>query len=45
MSKVYHLSIYRYNPDKDEQPFMQEIEVAEADILGIMLLDALKAAK
>ena len=45
MSETIQLSIYRFNPDVDKQPHMQEIELNKSDITGIMLLDALKAAK
>ncbi len=33
-------SLYRYNPDKDAKPYMQDIEV-EVDATDVKLLDAL----
>ena len=45
MSEFYQLSIYRFNPDADVQPRMQEIKVPKSAVTGIMLLDVLKAAK
>src|SRR5687767_10658194 len=38
------LSIYRYNPEKDEKPYLQDYEVA-LDAGDRMLLDALVRAK
>ena len=38
------LSIYRYDPDKDEKPYMQDYEV-KLDSADRMLLDALVKAK
>lgn len=39
-------SIYRYNPDADGRPYMQDFELQAADIRpGMMLLDALLALK
>ena len=35
-------SIYRYDPDRDAKPYMQDYELPEAQIQpGMMLLDAL----
>ena len=45
MSEFYHLSVYRFNPDADTQPRMQDIQVPKSAVTGIMLLDVLKAAK
>lgn len=45
MSTSYSLSVYRFNPDQDKQPYMQTIEVEKDRVSGIMLLDLLKAAK
>jgi succinate dehydrogenase / fumarate reductase, iron-sulfur subunit len=39
------LSIYRFDPEQDKQPYMKEIQVDRKDCQGIMLLDALEAAK
>lgn len=39
-------SIYRYNPDTDGKPWMQDLELPESEIRpGMMLLDALLALK
>lgn len=38
-------SVYRYNPDVDEKPYMQDYTLASEQIQGIMLLDALEALK
>lgn len=39
-------SIYRFDPDKDSQPYMQDYELEEAKVLpGMMLLDALLELK
>ncbi|MEE2769582.1 MAG: succinate dehydrogenase iron-sulfur subunit [Pseudomonadota bacterium] len=42
---MLHLSIYRYNPETDSKPYLQEYDVNPRDIKGIMLLDALEAVK
>ena len=39
-------SIYRYDPDQDARPYMQEYELPEARVSqGMMLLDALLMLK
>ena len=38
------LSVYRYNPETDSEPFMQDYELAD-DCGAIMLLDALLLLK
>jgi len=38
-------SIYRFNPEVDEKPRMQEYEISLAECKGNMLLDALEAIK
>jgi succinate dehydrogenase / fumarate reductase iron-sulfur subunit len=38
-------SIYRYNPEKDAKPYMQDFELDISKILGAMLLNALEAIK
>ena len=43
-NRTYHFSIYRYDPDKDEAPYMQEISV-ECDAMDKKLLDALLKVK
>ena len=45
MTNMLHLSIYRYNPETDAKPYLQEYDVDPKDIKGIMLLDALEAVK
>lgn len=45
MTADYQLTIYRYNPEKDQAPYMQEVAVKSDQVKGIMLLDLLKAAK
>jgi succinate dehydrogenase / fumarate reductase, iron-sulfur subunit len=39
------LSIYRFDPEQDSKPYMKDIEVDRDACQGIMLLDALEAAK
>jgi succinate dehydrogenase / fumarate reductase iron-sulfur subunit len=39
------LSIYRYNPETDQKPYMQDYELDESLISGKMLLDAILAIK
>lgn len=38
-------SIYRYNPEKDSKPYMQDYELDVSKLSGVMLLDALNAIK
>jgi len=38
-------SIYRFDPDKDSKPTMQDFTISRADCKGAMLLDALEAIK
>ena len=38
-------SIYRYNPDVDKKPYMQDYQVDLSSLDGVMLLDALNAIK
>jgi len=40
-----HVSVYRYEPDKDAAPYMQDYEVNTIDCHGVMLLDVLEAIK
>ncbi|MDB6097126.1 MAG: Succinate dehydrogenase iron-sulfur subunit [Francisellaceae bacterium] len=40
-----HFSIYRYNPEIHDKPFMQSYHLDENDFHGVMVLDALKAFK
>ena len=39
------LSIYRYNPEVDKKPYMQDYELDEKLISGKMVLDAILAIK
>lgn len=39
------LSIYRYNPDTDREPYMQDFEIDPSKIKGKMILHALEALK
>lgn len=41
-----HFSIYRYNPDADQKPYMQDFELSDEQVKpGMMLLDALLLLK
>ena len=43
---MIRFSIYRFDPDKDSKPYMQEYELDEAEMAGRqMLLDALLLLK
>lgn len=44
-NRIMTLSIYRYNPDKDEKPYMQDFQVDLSKVSGKMLLNALEALK
>jgi succinate dehydrogenase / fumarate reductase, iron-sulfur subunit len=44
-TRVMKFSIYRYDPGKDQQPYMQDFELDLASINGTMLLSALEALK
>jgi succinate dehydrogenase / fumarate reductase, iron-sulfur subunit len=44
-SKKIKVSIYRYNPDTDKAPYMQDYELDTIECKGVMLLDALEALK
>ncbi len=39
------LSVYRYNPDVDKAPYMQDYEISTSEFHGVMLLDVLEALK
>lgn len=44
--RTLHLSIYRYNPEVDQKPFMQDFEITipkQADPMVLTLLERLKA--
>lgn len=38
-------SIFRFNPEKDVKPYMQEFDIDVKNMRGVMLLDALLAIK
>src|SRR5262249_16423409 len=44
-NKRLHVSIYRYNPEVDQAPYMQDYEVDSLACKGVMLLDVLEALK
>jgi succinate dehydrogenase / fumarate reductase, iron-sulfur subunit len=44
-SNIKHFKIYRYDPEQDEKPYMQEYELDVAKIEGAMVLSALEALK
>ena len=44
MARTVHLKIYRYDPDKDSKPYMQDVTVELKDT-DKMLLDALQRIK
>lgn len=44
-NRKLYLSIYRYNPDVDKKPYMQDYEIDSIDCHGVMLLDVLEALK
>lgn len=44
MSKL-QVSVYRYDPEKSQKPYMQEYEVDPIDCRGVMVLDLLEAIK
>ena len=40
-----HFKIYRFDPDKDKKPYMQEYEVDTSKLKGKMLLNALEGIR
>jgi succinate dehydrogenase / fumarate reductase iron-sulfur subunit len=44
-NKRLQVSIYRYNPDTDAAPYMQNYEINTQDCHGVMILDLLEALK
>lgn len=44
-SRIMTFSLYRYDPDKDDKPYMQDFELDVSLITGKMLLNALEALK
>lgn len=45
MARKMLFSIYRFDPEKNEKPYMQDYEVDTVEMKGVMLLDALEAIK
>jgi succinate dehydrogenase / fumarate reductase, iron-sulfur subunit len=45
LSKRLHLSIYRFNPEVDKKPYMQDYDIDSAEFHGVMILDILEALK
>ena len=43
--RIINFSIYRYDPEKDDQPYMQDFSLDVNSITGKMLLNALEALK
>ena len=39
------VSIYRYNPESDEKPYMQELDIRLPEGKDLMVLDVLALAK
>ena len=44
-SRIMKFSIYRYDPGKDQQPYMQDFELDLSSVNGTMLLSALEVLK
>lgn len=44
-ARTLSISVWRYDPDKDTKPTMQEYSLATDSFEGVMLLDALEALK
>ena len=44
-SNIKHFKIYRYDPEQDKKPYMQEYDLDVAKIEGTMVLSALEALK
>lgn len=44
-SRVMTFSIYRYDPDKDDKPYIQDFQLDVANVQGKMLLNALETLK
>ena len=44
-NSIKHFKIYRYDPEQDEKPYMQEYELDISKVRGKMLLSALEALK
>jgi succinate dehydrogenase / fumarate reductase iron-sulfur subunit len=44
-NRSMNFSIYRFNPEVDEKPYMQDFSINTAECGGVMLLDALESIK
>jgi succinate dehydrogenase / fumarate reductase, iron-sulfur subunit len=44
-SRKMALSVYRFNPEVDQKPYMQDYEIDTKDCRGVMLLDILELIK
>lgn len=44
-SRKMTFSIYRFNPEVDQKPYMQDFEIDAANVKGIMLLNALETIR
>lgn len=44
-SRKLNISVYRYNSETDEKPYMQEFEISTDECQGVMLLSALELIK
>lgn len=44
-NKSMSFSVYRFNPEVDDKPYMQDFSINTADCKGVMLLDALELIK
>lgn len=44
-SRKLKVSLYRYNPEKDDKPHMQDFELDTSECKGVMVLDILHALK
>ncbi len=42
---LYHVSVYRFNPEVDKKPYMKNYQVKASDCKGVMVLDLLEAIK
>ncbi len=40
-----NVSIYRYNPETDKAPYMQDYEINSEEFHGVMVLDLLEGLK
>lgn len=45
MTRIMQFSIYRFDPEKDKKPYLQDYQLDTAELKGVMLLDALEGLK